>query len=258
MLAWSPLLVQKTEIHALGFVLRKLQLNRHRDAEVAPHSHPYSQLILFLSGEGLQTINGRRHAATGGDLFVLPPHVMHGFSIVAGSRPLCLVLDFETDQERQRLRHRFLPRSELNDLHALLARVPAKGRLRLGDYASVLAVVSALLEPRRGTPPALPRAPGLDERVRALLAETSIANAASLLGYHRDHLTRKLKAQTGLGLRAQRDRLRLEAAQGALHGLHSVSEAAQAAGFEDANYFSRWFKAQTGVPPRLWRRSTTA
>ena len=35
MLAWSPLLIQKIEIHALGFVLRKLQLNRHRDAEVA-------------------------------------------------------------------------------------------------------------------------------------------------------------------------------------------------------------------------------
>ena len=258
MLAWSPLLVQKTEIHALGFVLRKLQLNRHRDAEVAPHSHPYSQLILFLSGEGIQTVNGKRHAAAAGDLFVLPPNTTHGFSIVGGSRPLCLVLDFETDLERQRLRHRFLPRGELNDLHALLARVPAKGRLRLGDYASVLAVVSALLEPRRQAPPTLPRAPALDERVRALLAETTIAATASHLGYHRDHLTRRLKAETGLGLRAQRDRLRLEAAQGSLKGLATVSAAAQAAGFDDANYFSRWFKSQTGMTPSHWRRVTRA
>jgi len=35
MLAWSPILIQKIEIQALGFVLRKLQLNRHRDAEVS-------------------------------------------------------------------------------------------------------------------------------------------------------------------------------------------------------------------------------
>ena len=51
MLAWSPLLIQKIEIHALGFVLRKLQLNRHRDTEVSTHRHPFNQLILYLSGE---------------------------------------------------------------------------------------------------------------------------------------------------------------------------------------------------------------
>ena len=53
MLAWSPILIQKIEIHALGFVLRKLQLNRHREAEVAPHAHAHAQLILYLTGEGL-------------------------------------------------------------------------------------------------------------------------------------------------------------------------------------------------------------
>src|SRR5690606_23204537 len=60
MLAWSPLLVQKIEIHALGFVLRKLQLNRHRDAEVASHRHPYHQLILYLAGEGVQVLRDKR------------------------------------------------------------------------------------------------------------------------------------------------------------------------------------------------------
>jgi hypothetical protein len=49
--AWSPILVQNIEIHALGFVLRRLQLNRHRDTEVAPHRHDHAQLILYLSGE---------------------------------------------------------------------------------------------------------------------------------------------------------------------------------------------------------------
>jgi hypothetical protein len=97
MLAWQPLLVQKIEIHALDFVLRKLQLNRHRDAEVAPHGHDYAQLILYLSGEGVQTVKGRRRRARAGDLFVIPAGTAHGFSVAGRSRPLCLVLDFELE-----------------------------------------------------------------------------------------------------------------------------------------------------------------
>mgnify|MGYP002382166450 CR=1 FL=1 len=95
MLAWSPLLVQKIEIHALGFVLRKLQLNRHRDAEVAAHAHDYAQLILYLDGEGVQAVRHRRRRARAGDLFVIPAGTPHGFSTVGRSRPLCLVLDYE-------------------------------------------------------------------------------------------------------------------------------------------------------------------
>ena len=94
MLAWSPLLIQKIEIHALGFVLRKLQLNRHRNAEVAAHGHDHAQLILYLTGEGVQTVNTRRRRAHAGDLFVIPAHTPHGFSVAGKSHPLCLVLDY--------------------------------------------------------------------------------------------------------------------------------------------------------------------
>ena len=61
--AWSPILIQKIEIHALGFVLRKLQLNRHLEAEVKPHQHDYAQLILYLAGEGAQIVNRRKRKA---------------------------------------------------------------------------------------------------------------------------------------------------------------------------------------------------
>src|SRR3954467_5002985 len=97
MLAWSPILVQKIEIHALGFVLRKLQLNRHRDAEVSAHRHDCAQLILYLSGEGVQSVGNRRRTARMGDVFVIPPGTPHGFTIRGHSRPLCLVLDYELE-----------------------------------------------------------------------------------------------------------------------------------------------------------------
>jgi len=255
MLAWSPILIQKIEIHALGFVLRKLQLNRHRDAEVAPHGHDHAQLILYLTGEGVQTVGRRRRVARTGDLFVIPAHVPHGFALKDGSRPLCLVLDYDVeDAGRVRASHRRLRPDTLNELHALLARVPAKGRLTLSDYPAILAVVARLLEhaPEAAAPR---REPGVFEKVRELLrAPAPLAQVATAAGYHPDHLTRKLKAESGLGLRALRDQLRLESAQAALRAAPTVAEAASRCGFEDPNYFARWFRRQTGHSPSTWKK----
>jgi AraC-like DNA-binding protein len=257
MLAWSPILVQKIEIQALGFVLRKLQLNRHREAEVAPHAHDYAQLILYLAGEGWQTVSGRRRAAHPGDLFVIPAGVPHGFAVQRRSRPLCLVLDYEVaDAARPRATHRRLPQATLNELHALLAQVPTKGRLTLANYSAILAVVARLLEQT----PALqepPMAPTLYEKVRGLLRSPGaapLARIAQTAGYHPDHLSRKLKRESGVSLRALRDQLRLENAQRALHAAPTVAEAAAQAGFDDPNYFARWFRRQTGAAPAQWRR----
>ncbi|HWA08292.1 MAG TPA: AraC family transcriptional regulator [Opitutaceae bacterium] len=250
--AWSPILVQKIEIQALGFVLRKLQLNRHRDAEVASHGHAFAQLILYLTGEGVQTVNGRRRRARAGDLFIIPAGVPHGFSVAGRSQPLCLVLDYEVKPAgRVRPEHRRLPQATLNELHALLARVPAKGRPTLADYPAILAVVARLLD--QGPALAEPLAPSLFETVRGLLRTPApLARVARTAGYHPDHLSRKLKREAGVGLRALRDQLRLEAAQRALQAAPSIAEAAVRAGFEDPNYFSRWFRRQTAETPRAW------
>jgi AraC-like DNA-binding protein/quercetin dioxygenase-like cupin family protein len=254
MLAWSPILIQKIEIHALGFVLRQLQLNRHRAAEVSSHTHDYAQLILYLSGEGVQTINGRRRLARTGDLFVIPPGTSHGFALQGRSGPLCLVLDYELeDRGRVRASHRRLAPDKLNELHALLTRVPAKGRLTLADYPAILAVVAELLD-ATPTAPALSRERSVFDRVRELLrAPTPLAKVARSAGYHPDHLTRKLKREAGLGLRALRHRLRLESAQAALRRAPTIADAAAECGFEDPNYFARWFRQQTGQTPSAFR-----
>ncbi|HEX2854512.1 MAG TPA: AraC family transcriptional regulator [Opitutaceae bacterium] len=254
MLAWSPILIQQIEIHALGFVLRKLQLNRHRDAEVAAHQHEYAQLILYLSGEGVQTVNARARQAAAGDLFVIPAGVPHGFALAGRSRPLCLVLDYEVEgQARPRVAHRKLPQSTLNELHALLAQVPAKGRLTLAHFPTILAVVARLLG-HAPEPAAAVNEPGVFEKVSALLRTPApLAKVARAAGYHPDHLNRKLKREAGVGLRALRDRLRLESAQTALRTAPTIAEAATRAGFDDPNYFSRWFRKQTGETPRAWR-----
>lgn len=255
MLAWSPLLVQKIEIHALGFVLRKLQLNRHREAEVASHSHTYYQLILYLAGEGVQVLREKRVEARAGDLFIIPPGVDHGFAMAGNSRPLCLVLEYES-RPGTRVLHRHLPQQALNELHALLARVPTKGRLALSDYPAVLSVVARLLEPPKSDHEPLPLAPSpLVSRVReSLRTAKPFQEIARESGYVRDALSRRLKREHGLTLRGLRDQERLQAAQAALRESPAIGAAAAKAGFDDPNYFARWFRKQTGLTPSAWRR----
>lgn len=257
MLAWSPILIQKIEIQALGFVLRKLQLNRHRETEVAPHTHDFTQLILFLSGQGTQLLRDKPQVARAGDLFVIPPGVEHGYRMSGGSRPLCLVLDYQKPGKSARVIHRHLPQQALNELHGLLARVPTKGRPTLADYPAIIAVIARLLEPSSPEPPVGAPTPGqpLVERVRQGLREQrALTDLAKETGYVRDALSRRLKREHGLGLRALRDQERLQAAQTALLSADSIGEAAARAGFEDPNYFTRWFRKQTGKTPGDWRR----
>ena len=257
MLAWSPILIQQIEIHALGFVLRKLQLNRHRDAEVALHSHPYSQLILYLAGEGSQRIREQKTEARGGDLFIIPPQVPHGFSTVGHSRPLCLVLDYTTPKKRSRALHRRLPQHTLNELHSLLAQVPTKGRPTLSDYPAIIAVIARLLEPSKAAPAPQIATPNLFDRVKSRLRESPrLSDVARESGYARDALTRRLKRDHGLGLRGMRDLLRLETAQASLKAKVPIAEAALQAGFDDPNYFARWFRRKTGVTPSRWRKQS--
>ena len=137
----------------------------------------------------------------------------------------------------------------LNELSQLLSRLPQKGCPTLSDYPTILAVVARLVcNPTASLPGQ--STPCLLDRVRPLLAAAHPLSAiARQTGYHRDHLTRKLKNETGFGLRATRDRMRLEAAQNALRGEASIAEASTKAGFDDPNYFARWFRRQTGLTP---------
>lgn len=260
--AWSPILVQKVEIQALNLSIRKLQLNRHRLAEVHPHRHDSPQIILYLSGSGRQSIAARTFPVRPGYLFLIPSGIDHGFTSAQESLPLCLVLDYErTDQRPRRIRHHRLGPETINELHTLLSRIPPKGRLKLSDYATVISVVSRLFELSRRSQIQSAPARSLSERTEQMLRQIEadtrpLRDIARQVGYAPDYLNRRLKAETGRGLRQARDAIRMERANRSLRAGRTVAEAAHAAGFSDPAYFSRWFRKQTGSTPSAFRSKT--
>jgi AraC family transcriptional activator of pobA len=261
--AWSPILVQKVEIQALNLSIRKLQLNRHRLAEVHPHSHDSPQIILYLSGSGRQSAAARTFPVKPGALFLIPAGVDHGFTSAQESLPLCLVLDYErTDYRPKRIRHHRLRPEIINELHTLLSRIPPKGRLKLSDYATVISVVSRLFDLSRRSQKQSAPALSLSEKTEVLLRRTDadlrpLRDIAREAGYAPDYLNRKLKAETGRGLRQVRDAIRLERANQYLRSGGTVTEAAHSSGFSDPAYFSRWFRKKTGSTPSAFQAKTS-
>jgi len=75
-----------------------------------------------------------------------------------------------------------------------------------------------------------------------------------MAGYQHDYLNRLLKEHEGLTLGQLRAHKLLARVQRLLRQAGSIAEVAEAVGFDDPNYFARWFRKQTGLSPSRWRR----
>ena len=76
---------------------------------------------------------------------------------------------------------------------------------------------------------------------------------ARRIGYQPDYLNRMLKQFCGLTLGELRGAARLQTARRLLSETRPIADVAIETGFDDPNYFSRWFRAQTGYTPTAWR-----
>jgi len=265
---YEPLILQKLDIRIPGIRIRQMALHRHlpETAAVQPHSHPFAQCLLYLTGRGEQQVSDRLFAVQAGTAVFLPPRVEHAFGRKADRPPVCLVVDFDWRAGRKSVLTASLAQSALREIRQHLAAIarlqrPAKTGLELETGALILKLLALLLDglALRQVERTDALSPGL-RRVERLLnspewAHRRLGELARRAGYQRDYLNRLLKAETGLTLGQFRARSRVRQAQQALEREAAVGEASVAAGFEDANYFSRWFRKQTGQSPTAWRRT---
>lgn len=132
---------------------------------------------------------------------------------------------------------RQVPVADPHHVHPLFAHLIDALLLRQLVDAAREPGVAAVVERLRRRP-----ADALSVRAAAALARTSPAT-----------LDRRLRAATGCGLKALHIRLRLAAADRVLAAGGTVQAAATAAGYDDAQYFSRLYRRRRGLPPSAAR-----
>lgn len=263
---YRPLLLQEMNVHLPGLRLRRLRLNRHLPEvdTLSEHSHPFAQILCYLSGRGSIIIEGRQHQIEPGTVVLLPSRCVHSFREATGRRPLCLVIDLELRGSGRKgallarlgLSDVGMIRQDLSELMRL--RDPNDANCRLPVAAAALRILDiflrglGILSPRQKHVPPFVRQ--YDRLVREPdSADKSIPELAAQLGYQPDYLNRAFRQATGQTLREYRDLLQIERAKRILLQSRSIREACDELGFADQNYFSRWFKRHTGMQPKQFR-----
>jgi len=257
---YRPVLLQTIDVRLPGLKIRRLCLHKHLPEADAleDHRHRFCQMLCYFSGTGTLRAAGHEYQVLPGAIAYLPAGVTHGFRESSGRRPLSLAIDFEIkDKPDFHLAHLNQSetagiRRELSELNRL--KNPDSPAARLRAAAASLTILDIQLRavgllPRdaRAMPAFVKKFVGLAGSAES--SEKSIADLAAETGYQADYLNRRFKQITGLTLIQQRDSLRLEKAKRLIRQGRSMQDVASRIGIDDSNYFSRWFKRHTGVPP---------
>lgn len=264
---YRPLVLQHLDIRLPGIRVQRLRLNRHLPDfdQVHAHGHPFAQFLVYLSGRGEQKVGDALYPVRPGTVFFLPPRQVHAFSEVPGRRPICLVIDFQGKQVQKKPRMIQLNQIDLAQVRQQLSLLVHEGES--GDFSGSLRTSAAVLrlleilirasvDPAKGGQYTMP---AIAQRVEQVLKQPEaeawpLSRVAGEVGYQSDYLNRILKQATGLTLGQFRSRVRITRAQTLLKSPLKIQEVGEKLGFLDQNYFSRWFRQQTGKSPRDWRR----
>ncbi|MEI8294838.1 MAG: helix-turn-helix transcriptional regulator [bacterium] len=260
MRTFRSLLLKKIDIRMRGLAVLRLRLHKHiaQVDSVRPHNHTFGQLLCYMSNGGTLHIQRDSYEIATGTLAWIAGGRTHSFQEHRLRRPLCLAIDLRIDPQ---------PATKVTVLnHSEAARIRTRiseiGRLK--NPASIessflaashtLAILDIELRALGFLPREAAPTPAIIRKFQSLASDPAffhsrVEDICKQLGQDVDYLNRLHKRHTGLSLLRQRDAYCLERCKKALNEGGPVSEAAESCGFEDMNYFSRWFRRQTGMSP---------
>ncbi len=245
-----------------GCRLLRLALHRHSDLPLSTgtHRHQHHQILVYLRGGGCVSTGGEVREVSAGTGILLPAGCGHRFIRHSPRNPLCLMIDFSCAQpmaltfRRPGIFQISLLRKLVNELAHFKEGGSLPERLQRDGIAAQLLGVCLGMMLEEGAGGGAKHPVHLLLRLEELVeqsphAKLTLAEAAQRCGYQRDHLNRILKEQSGMTFGQLRSQVRLRRAQAALRRHGAVGVAAEATGFDDVNYFVRWFRKQTGRTP---------
>lgn len=230
--------------------------------ECSLHAHDCWEVVLNLSGEGTETIDGEDVPFFPGSITVYPPFATHSKRCEEGTHWQDIYLRF-ADETFSLNRLRFSDNSDqpMRQLMEMLQSACAR-RTTDGLFCTALGeAVCALLREWDAHDPA----DALTEQLKSEISrhftdpEFTPRQAMEALGYCPDYLRRRFHRATGqtptdylLSLRLAHARMLLSRGGAAFLSVHEV---ALLSGFYDAAYFSRVFRRQTGCSPRDYHKA---
>ncbi|RIY01999.1 helix-turn-helix domain-containing protein [Aureimonas flava] len=256
----------------------------HLDWRIAPHRHSHLfQALLVAEGHAMATAEGRRIPLPAPALAWVPPLVVHAYDFAPGT--VGTVVSVPANLLRSGLALAPAVLQRLGAFRSVVGDLPAEEwqearflcATLLRDYQTVAAGREASLCARaallalwvhrrtnpRGEDGREDDTPSLVPIVRRFLdaVEGGFGTARSLADYAREagvsasHLARACRSVTGRSpSRLVQDRRLIEAKRLLAYTALPVAQVAYRLGFEDAAYFSRFFKARVGASPLSFRR----
>ncbi|MFA5265218.1 MAG: AraC family transcriptional regulator [Opitutaceae bacterium] len=262
---FQSVLCDEPDMHLPGLHIVRFAVHQYSpmQATAEPRRHNLSQLVLYLQGEGVQQFGKASAQVKPGTLVAMPSGVAHAFKRTTAQPPVCLTIDFALGKAGL-LRPTIakIPRFELLNIRHQLRRLVKlqAGSSQSAQIEKAIMILQLLIS--------LLRAAGWLESVDATLTERGESAIQRLIdgmditiplddvvqrsGYHRDHLNRLVKSETGLTLGQLRAHRRLAKATELLAKGVQVTNVAVAVGLMDQSYFARWFRRQTGESPSRW------
>lgn len=264
---FQPIFLENLRISIPGYSILRFAHQRHTQGSdlIDTHRHPHSQFLLYLRGQGIQTLERDRIPVSRGSFLSFPPRVAHGFIKSMASPPISLVINFrEREKKAIYTKHRSLPPVILSRvesiLHALPQSVDITPASEISTAAKILDVFSILSGQLGSKSSATREVYPVTDKIRRVLracgeSPSSPAEIASLLDEDLSSLNRKVRRESNLNLTTLLDELRQERAFAGLREKKTrITEVAWHCGFQDPNYFTRWFRKKVGQSPRQWKK----
>jgi len=268
---YRPLQFATPGIAVAGLRVRALRLNHHMPEPVwTTHAHDHGQLLIYLTGRGRQQMGERAHPCRPGTVVYVGPGQSHAYMRQMHTAPLVLVVDLDLEITRATPHPvSLMPRANLTKVrHALqrllTLRMPEQREHLLATASIILDILDCALTAAGWLKPvnryAERSGKALTQFTERLLErmngpEVTLEEIARRAGYEVEALNRRLRAECGLTLGQLRSRYRLGRAQILIRQGLPMKVVAQRVGMPDNNYFSRWFRQQTGMTPSQFKKS---
>ena len=221
---------------------------------VKAHCHSDWEFVYNIQGTGTTTVGDQTYPFGPATVLLIPPQVYHDKVTEGGFEDIYFHFSgFDCPHRVYLLKDTYDRR--LQQLMQLLHSTYYDGSAP-SVSSSLADAIIALVRPRLS---------GMEQSVhvqklRLLIAEGvsdpdfSLRDAMDTVAVNRDHLRRLFVKETGQTPHGYLSQLRMEKARRLLSDEHcTVAEAAYRCGFYDALYFSKVFRAATGVAPSQWR-----